>query len=125
MPQMKVLDSVASMTIPQVGLTMRPAEAGKFNAKIVAKIKNLVSFDVKKFEELQQQLMDVKTLGFCKTVGSKETILKINMPDIDSQPLLNHEFDTNSSCYTPHAGRAAGRKRGLLGNSCPVQNDPR
>lgn len=76
------------------------AQAGKANAEIATKIGNLPKSgdsDAQKME-LQQQLIDIpKTLGFCKTVGPKESILNINMPDVDAQLELNRKFDLHEA----------------------------
>jgi len=64
------------------------SEAGKSNADIAAQIKDLPRTDDYDSEKLklEQQIIDIpKTLGFCKTVGAKEAIAKINMPCVFSQ----------------------------------------
>merc|ERR1712062_639382 len=58
--------------------------ACKMNADLTDQIKKDELDDEKKMQ-LQQQIVDVKTFGFCKTVGSKESIKKINGPDVRQQ----------------------------------------
>jgi len=67
------------------------AEAGKVNSEIAAKINNLPQSSDYNSErlKLEQRIINIpKTFGFCKTVGAKEKISKINMPSVASQRKL-------------------------------------
>jgi len=66
----------------------RTTEAGRSNAEIVKQIKDLPASQDHESEKmrLQQQIINIpKTFGFCKTVGSKESIQKITQPHSDAQ----------------------------------------
>jgi len=66
----------------------RTTEAGRSNAEFSKMIKELpVSQDHESEKlRLQQQIINIpKTFGFCKTVGSQESIQTITQPDSDAQ----------------------------------------
>lgn len=78
--------------------SQKMADAGKSNAAIRAKMKIVDESDSCEAEriELQRQLIDIPAvIGFCKTVGKQESILKICMPDVDAQLELNDQFTSD------------------------------
>lgn len=76
------------------------ADAGKVNTAIMAKIDAVCKSGGGESEkqELQSKLIDIpREIGFCKTVGQRESILRISMPDVDAQLELNRQFSSNDT----------------------------
>jgi len=72
----------------------RVQAACKMNADLKEQIKTLGHNDAQRIE-LQRQIIDVKTFGFCQTVGSKEKIKTINQPDVVCQGNIAKQMATD------------------------------
>jgi len=80
------------------------AEAGKANSQIAAQMRSLPKSDDYEWKksELEKQVIDIpRTLGFCKTIGLKERIQKINRPDLESQRRMNHVYNSHTRARNP------------------------